>query len=67
MTPLYGFRIDLMGFRFPETGKGCRMGLDVVSSSHSTFFRVAPDAGFEDSADEFGVMLEEVLTVMSCE
>lgn len=60
IAPLYGFKIDLIGFRCPEDDDGA--GLDVVRSSHSTLFRDALDEGFGDSADELGVMVEAAST-----
>ena len=75
--PLYGFRIDLMGFRSPEGGRGERVwhkGVDSVGGSlysvhgdHSTFLRKVPEPGFGDSADEAGVTLGGVRDLISLE
>lgn len=65
LTPLYGFRIDLMGFLSPEVGTGWLLGLEVASSSHPTLFRVVPDDWFGESADELGVILKAGSAVAS--
>jgi len=65
LIPLYGFRIDLMGFRSPELGTGWLFGLEVASSSHPTLFRVVPDDWLGDSTDELGVILDAGLAVVS--
>lgn len=54
-----------MGFRSPEFGTGWLIGLEVASSSQPTRFLDVPVDWFGDSADEFGVMLDAVLAVVS--
>jgi hypothetical protein len=67
LTPLYGFRIDLMGFRSPEVGTGRLTGLVVASSSHPTFFRTVPEDWLGDSADEMGLTVDAGFAMRSFE
>jgi hypothetical protein len=58
LTPLNGFKIDLMGFRSPGVCRGCIIGLEIVSPllAQLTLFRKVAVAG--DSAEESGVLFE---------